>query len=56
MFVFVSTDSLGLASDFPMYHNSSQKRHWTFAREEQLAWLPAHPTANSNAKQWRTGR
>ena len=32
----LSTDSLGLASDFPMYHNSSQKRHWTVAREEQL--------------------
>lgn len=52
----VSTDFLGLASDFPMYHNSSQKRHWTFASEEQLARLRADANRKFKCKAVANGK
>ena len=52
----LSTGSLGLASDFPMYHNSSQKRHWTFASEEQLARLRADANRKFKCKAVANGK
>lgn len=52
----LSRDSLGLASDFPMYHNSSQKRHWTFASEEQLARLRADANRKFKCKAVANGK
>lgn len=42
--------------DFTMYHNSSQKRHWTFASEEQLARLRADANRKFKCKAVANGK
>lgn len=39
-----------------MYHNSSQKRHWTFASEEQLARLRADANRKFKCKAVANGK
>jgi len=51
-----SPDSRGLLWDFAMYHNSSQKRHWTFASEEQLARLRADANRKFKCKAVANGK
>lgn len=51
-----SPDFLCLASDLRMYHNSSQKRHWTFASEEQLARLRADANRKFKCKAVANGK
>lgn len=51
-----SPDYLGLVSDLRMYHNSSQKRHWTFASEEQLARLRADANRKFKCKAVANGK
>ena len=55
-FAVLAQGPLGLASNFSMYHNSSQKRHWTFASEEQLARLRADANRKFRCKAVANGK
>lgn len=48
----------GLAAreGYSMYHSSSQKRHWTFASEEQLARLRADANRKFKCKAVANGK
>ena len=41
---------------YSMYHSSSQKRHWTFASEEQLARLRADANRKFKCKAVANGK